>query len=57
MYAICIERADILAWGPKTQTPKKINLGLDSELNSIHFGIEIDKCLKFNFSDPKISWV
>ncbi len=27
--------------------PNKINLGLDSEFNSIHFGIEIDKCLTF----------
>jgi hypothetical protein len=27
--------------------PKKINLGLDSELNSIHFGIEINKRVKF----------
>ena len=29
---------------PKTKPkpPKKINLGLDSELNSIHFGIEIN---------------
>jgi hypothetical protein len=26
---------------------KKINLGLDSEFNSIHFGIEISKSLKF----------
>ena len=26
--------------------PKKINLGFDSEFNSIHFGIQINKCLK-----------
>ena len=25
----------------------KINLGLDLEFDSIHFGIEIKKCLKF----------
>ena len=29
------------------QTQKGINLGSDSEFNSIHFGIEINKCLKF----------
>ena len=27
--------------------PNKINLGLDSEFNSIHFGIEININLKF----------
>jgi len=26
---------------------KKFNLGLDSEFNSLHFGIEISKSLKF----------
>jgi len=26
---------------------EKINLGLDSEFNSIHFGIEINRSLKF----------
>ena len=31
----------------QSQTPQKINLGLDSEFNSLHFGIEINKCLKF----------
>jgi hypothetical protein len=30
----------------QTQTQKEINLGLDSEFNSIHFGIEIKECLK-----------
>jgi hypothetical protein len=29
------------------QTQTKINLGFDSELNFIHFGIEINKRLKF----------
>jgi hypothetical protein len=31
----------------QTLDPKKINLGLDSEFNSIHFCIEINKSLKF----------
>jgi hypothetical protein len=34
----------VLVW---TQTQTKIDLGLDSEFNSIHFGIEINKRLKF----------
>jgi hypothetical protein len=37
-----------LGSGPRPKPPKKINsMGLDSEFNSIHFGIEINKCLKF----------
>jgi len=55
---VYIVYADILAWvsvgflvwvlgvDPEPN-PQKINLGLDSEFNSMHFGIEINKCLKF----------
>ncbi len=42
---------DIMA---RHKTPKKINSGLDSEFNSIHFGIEINKSLKF--LRPKNFW-
>ena len=33
--------------GPRPKPKKNKNLGLDSEFNSIHFGKEINKCLKF----------
>ena len=66
----CNLQADILGWvslgfgfgswiwtQTQAQTRKKINLGLDSEFNSKHFGIEINKCLKFlrpkKFLGPK----
>jgi hypothetical protein len=49
--------SDRLGFGSGSR-PKPINLGLDSEFNSIHFGIEINKCLKFlrpkKFLGPKI---
>jgi hypothetical protein len=32
---------------PRPKPETKINLGLDSEFNSLHFGIQINKCLKF----------
>ena len=37
----------ILGLSPGWESKPKINLGLDSELVSIHFGIEINKRLKF----------
>ncbi len=40
--------AKIGSWvTPRPNTKIKINLGLDLEFNSIHSGIEINKCLKF----------
>ncbi len=44
-----LTRFDCIGFGSKsgTQTHTKINLGLDSEFNSIHFDIEINKRLKF----------
>jgi hypothetical protein len=38
------------SWSWVTPRPKpktKINLGLDSEFNSINFGMKINKCLKY----------
>ena len=35
----------------QTQTQEEINLGLDSEFNSINFGIEINKLHVFKLSD------
>jgi len=40
---------------PRPKPKTKINLGLDSEFNSIHFGIETNKRLKF--LTPKNAWV
>ncbi len=37
----------ILGLGPGCEPKTKINLGLDSEFNSIHFDLEINKRLKF----------
>ena len=34
-----------------TRPKSKTNLGLDLELNSIHFGIEISKCLGLKISN------
>jgi len=39
----------------QTQNQNQINLGLDSEFNSIHFGIETNKRLKV--LAPKNVWV
>ena len=41
--------------GPRPNLKTKINLCLDYKFNSIHSGIEINKCLKF--LTPKSFWV